>query len=239
MVPRTALLERLLATPTRLICVAAPSGYGKTTLLAQWAERRAGRVAWVSLDRRDNDPVVLLRHLATALDWVQPIGPAAFRTLASPGAAVPASLIPRFVAGLSSMTWPVAVVLDNLELLVNQACVDALIEVALRLPPGRWRWPPGPGRRCRPRCHGRWTSCWKWAPTTWPWTRERSGRCWSAPGSGCVMPRSPGCSSEPRGGRSGCTWPPWRWPARARTSAPARRVRATVRRPPASRRRGC
>jgi LuxR family maltose regulon positive regulatory protein len=136
MVPRTALLERLLATPTRLICVAAPSGYGKTTLLAQWAERRAGRVAWVSLDRRDNDPVVLLRYLATALDRVQPIDPAAFRTLASPGAAVPASLVPRFVAGLSSMTRPVAVVLDNLELLVNQACVDALTEVALRLPSG-------------------------------------------------------------------------------------------------------
>ena len=136
MVPRTALLERLLATPTRLICVAAPSGYGKTTLLAQWAERRAGRVAWVSLDRRDNDPVVLLRYLATALDRVQPLDPAAFRTLASPGAAVPASLIPRFVAGLSSMTRPVTVVLDNLELLVNQACLDAVTEVALRLPSG-------------------------------------------------------------------------------------------------------
>jgi LuxR family maltose regulon positive regulatory protein len=136
-VTRTALLERLSAAPAaRVLCVAAPSGYGKTTLLTQWSERRTGRVAWVSLDRRDNDPVVLLRYLATALDRVEPIEPGVFQTLASPGAAVPASLIPRFVDGLSSMTRPVAVVLDNLELLVNQVCLDAVAEVALRLPAG-------------------------------------------------------------------------------------------------------
>jgi LuxR family maltose regulon positive regulatory protein len=136
MVPRIALLERMSAAPAaRVVCVAAPSGYGKTTLLTQWSERRAGQVAWVSLDRRDNDPVVLLRYLATALDRVEPIEPEVFRTLASPGA-VPASLIPRFLAGLSLMTRPVAVVLDNLELLVNQICLDAVAEVAIGLPAG-------------------------------------------------------------------------------------------------------
>jgi LuxR family maltose regulon positive regulatory protein len=135
-VPRTALLERLLAAPaTRLLCVAAPPGYGKTTLLAQWAERRSA-VAWVSLDRRDNDPMVLLSYLAVALDRVAPIDPGVFQTLASPGAATGASLVPRFVAGLSSMTRPVSVVLDNLELLANQDCLDAVAEVALRLPAG-------------------------------------------------------------------------------------------------------
>jgi LuxR family transcriptional regulator, maltose regulon positive regulatory protein len=136
MVPRTALLERLLAAPTtRLLCVAAPPGYGKTTLLAQWAERRGG-AAWVSLDRRDNDPVVLLSYLAVALDRVEPVDPGLFRTLASPGAASAASLVPRFVASLSSMARPVAVVLDNLEQLANQDCLDAVAEVALRLPDG-------------------------------------------------------------------------------------------------------
>jgi LuxR family transcriptional regulator, maltose regulon positive regulatory protein len=156
-VPRTALLERLLAAPaTRLLCVAAPPGYGKTTLLAQWASRRS-TVAWVSLDRRDNDPVVLLSYLAVALDRVQPIDPGVFQTLASPGAASSASLVPRFVAGLSSLTRPVTVVLDNLELLANQDCLDAVAEVALRLPAGsqlalasRAR-PPLPEALSRPR----------------------------------------------------------------------------------------
>jgi len=156
-VPRTTLLERLLAAPTtRLLCVTAPPGYGKTTLLAQWAERRSG-VAWVSLDRRDNDPVVLLSYLAVALDRVEPIDPEVFQTLASPGAAPPASLVPRFVAGLSSLTRPVSVVLDNLELLANQDCLDAVAEVALGLPAGsqlalasRAR-PPLPEALSRPR----------------------------------------------------------------------------------------
>ena len=56
-VPRTVLVERLLASDAApIICVVAPAGYGKTTVLAQWAERKGGRVAWVSVDRRDNDP---------------------------------------------------------------------------------------------------------------------------------------------------------------------------------------
>jgi LuxR family transcriptional regulator, maltose regulon positive regulatory protein len=136
-VPRTALLERLLTMPVaRLVCLAAPSGYGKTTLLAQWAERRRGRTAWVTLDRHDNDPVVLLRYLAVALDRVDPIDPGLQRLLESPGAAVPASLVSRFVAGLSSLRQPVTIVLDNLELLVNQECLDAVAEVGLRLPAG-------------------------------------------------------------------------------------------------------
>ena len=156
-VPRTALLERLLAaSATRLLCVTAPPGYGKTTLLAQWAERRSG-VAWVSLDRRDNDPVVLLSYLAVALDRVEPMDPGVFQTLAAPGAAPPASLVPRFVAGLSSMARPVSVVLDNLEQLANQDCLDAVAEVALGLPAGsqlalasRAR-PPLPEALSRPR----------------------------------------------------------------------------------------
>jgi LuxR family transcriptional regulator, maltose regulon positive regulatory protein len=137
MVARTALVERLLAARTaRLVCVVAPPGYGKTTLLAQWAERRGARVAWVSLDQRDNDPAVLLTYLAAALDRVEPIDPQLARVLGSPGAAASASLVPRFVAGLASMTRPVTVVLDNLELLANQECLDAVAEVAMRLPSG-------------------------------------------------------------------------------------------------------
>ena len=40
-VPRTVLVERLLASDAApIICVVAPAGYGKTTALAQWAERK-------------------------------------------------------------------------------------------------------------------------------------------------------------------------------------------------------
>ena len=120
LVPRTTLVEHLLASQaTPFVCVVAPAGYGKTTLLAQWAARKGDRVAWVSVDRRDNDPVVLLSYVAAALDRVEPIDPGVFQALASPGTAILATVVPRFASAVSAMTAPVAVVLDHVELLDN------------------------------------------------------------------------------------------------------------------------
>src|SRR4051794_31412958 len=63
-VSRTALVNRLRATTsTAVTTIIAPAGYGKTTLLSQWAARDARTFAWVTLDERDNDPIVLLRHI--------------------------------------------------------------------------------------------------------------------------------------------------------------------------------
>jgi ATP/maltotriose-dependent transcriptional regulator MalT len=72
-VSRAALVDRLLASHrVPVVCVVAPAGYGKTTLLSQWAEQR-GRAAWVSLDERDNDPEILLACAAAALNRVEAI----------------------------------------------------------------------------------------------------------------------------------------------------------------------
>ena len=61
-------------------------GYGKTTLLSQWAERNGQAFAWVSVDETDNDPKMLLsyRYVAEALDRVEPIGGRVFEALAHP-----------------------------------------------------------------------------------------------------------------------------------------------------------
>jgi hypothetical protein len=90
MVARTALVDRLLtASGGAVACVVAPPGYGKTTLLAQWAQRKGGRVGWVTVDPHDNDPAVLLTYLAAALDRVASIEPETFKILASPSTHVP------------------------------------------------------------------------------------------------------------------------------------------------------
>jgi len=136
-VPRSALVEQLLASQSApVICIVAPPGYGKTTLLAQWSGRKGHQVGWVSVDRRDNDPVVLLTYLAVALDRVEPIDPAVFQTLASPGVSVAATALPTLVSAVSAMTHPVTLVLDHVELLDNQDCLDAVAELAMRLPAG-------------------------------------------------------------------------------------------------------
>ena len=135
-VPRPALVELLAAQTVPLICVAAPPGYGKTTLLAQWSAHKGHRVGWVSVDQNDNDPVVLLAYIAVALDRVEPIDPGVFQALAWPGVSVVATVVPRLVSAVAAMTQPVALVLDQVELLENRECLDAVAELALRLPAG-------------------------------------------------------------------------------------------------------
>ena len=51
---------------------AAPAGYGKTVLLADWARRGEFPVAWLSLDAGDNDPARFWRHAVAALDRARP-----------------------------------------------------------------------------------------------------------------------------------------------------------------------
>src|SRR5215472_9949018 len=136
-VSRTVLVGRLAAAQAPVVTVIAPPGYGKTTLLAQWAQRVGPRVAWVSCDDGDNDPVVLLSALAVALDQIEPVDPAVFSALASSGASI--TTVPRFVSAIARMRPPVTVLLDHTEAVTSKQCLNTIAEFALRLPPG-WRF---------------------------------------------------------------------------------------------------
>jgi LuxR family maltose regulon positive regulatory protein len=116
--------------------VVAPAGYGKTTLLSQWAERDGKAFAWVSVDEADNDPKVLLSYVAEALDAVEPIDERVFDALASPASSVPGSVVPRLGAAFSSMTSPVVLVLDDVHVLRNSECRAALSVLADHVPGG-------------------------------------------------------------------------------------------------------
>lgn len=52
---------------TRLVAVVAPAGYGKSTLLAQWANRAGMPCAWLSVDARDNDPARFWRYFTASI----------------------------------------------------------------------------------------------------------------------------------------------------------------------------
>jgi hypothetical protein len=99
---RAALVEQLnRASDTPVVMLCAGPGYGKTTALAQWAASNEQRTfAWVSVDQHDNDPVVLLTYVAVALDRVASIDQGVFEALASPGASVEATVVPRLGAAL-------------------------------------------------------------------------------------------------------------------------------------------
>jgi LuxR family maltose regulon positive regulatory protein len=133
LVRRTALVNRLrTASEARVISVATPPGYGKTTLLAQWAARDKRPFAWISLDDRDNDPVALLTYIAAALDRIHPIEPAVFRAAASQHS-IWARALPRLGAFLASMPKPMVLVLDDVDELRDRDCLDALEPLAKNL----------------------------------------------------------------------------------------------------------
>jgi LuxR family transcriptional regulator, maltose regulon positive regulatory protein len=136
LVPRARLLDRVLAAEgARVVSVIAPPGYGKTTFLAQWAARSPRPSAWVSVDRQDNDPAVFLTYLAIGLDRIAPLPPRVFRSLASPDTSNAAAAVAALDSALSEMTEPVSLVLDHVEVLENQQCIDAMAEIAIHLPP--------------------------------------------------------------------------------------------------------
>jgi len=136
-VRRSLLIERLARGDRRpVVSVVAPPGYGKTTLLAQWAERNGQAFAWVSVDETDNDPKVLLSYIAQALNAVEPIDGRVFDALASPASSVPGTVVPRLGSAFLSMTSPVALVLDDVHALRNAECQAAVSALADHVPGG-------------------------------------------------------------------------------------------------------
>src|SRR6516165_8527473 len=134
---RSSLVDRLGRDDARpIVSVVAPAGYGKTTLLAQWAERSGQAFAWVSVDEHDNDPKVLLSYVAEALDRIQPVDERVFEALASPVSSVRGSVVPRLGSAFWSMTVPLVLVLDDVHLLYKTECRDALSLLADNVPGG-------------------------------------------------------------------------------------------------------
>jgi len=137
-VVRRRLLERLeRSREWPLVVVNAGPGYGKTTVLTQWVSAGGPRrFAWVSLDDTHNDPIVLLTYVAAALDRVSPIDPRVFDALASPGASIFARVLPRLGAALAAVDEPLVLVLDDVHVIENEECVDAIVTLVGHLAEG-------------------------------------------------------------------------------------------------------
>src|SRR5207249_182423 len=125
-----------------LTLIAAPAGFGKTTLIAAWlqsAERRAQsgeqpapqdrsalkrsnalRFAWLSLDDDDNDPVRFLTYLITAVRTIDPaIGQAALGFLGAPQLPSFTTLLTLLINDLASLPDRLVLVLDDYHVITN------------------------------------------------------------------------------------------------------------------------
>ena len=159
-VPRPRLAQQLDEGLGRgLVLSCAPAGYGKTVLLAGWAECGPQRAAWLSLDAGDNDPARFWRHAIAALDRVRPgIGERVAPLLGPPAPQAYDGLVTALINELAEPGPDhVRLVLDDYHAISAQP-VHTSLEFLLehRRPGWIWCWPAVATRPCP------WPGCGPW-----------------------------------------------------------------------------
>src|SRR3954449_106672 len=136
LVPRARLTDRLRADggeAPRLVLVAAPAGFGKTTLLAQWLAAAGGRVAWGTLDAGDADLPVFLTPLVAAVQPVEPEAGGDALALLEAGAAD--DVLVSLINDLDVLAGPTVVALDDYHVIDQAAVHEAVTFLLDNLPP--------------------------------------------------------------------------------------------------------
>jgi LuxR family maltose regulon positive regulatory protein len=133
LVPRPRLARRLLGSADLpLALLVAPAGYGKTTLLSQWAERDRRPFAWLTLDRGDNDLLKLLASIASVLDSIEPID-GDLRAALSASRPRSSTVLARLLSCLESRSRSFVLVLDDAHLLGEAHSIEALNAIVRHL----------------------------------------------------------------------------------------------------------
>lgn len=131
--PERVLRERLFERLDRgargpLTVVSAPTGFGKTTLVADWLDSRwTGGSGWVSLAASENDRALFWGYLCTALEQAgvpgaRPLASSAF----APGPVPTDALVAPMLAELGAVRAPLVLVLDDVHLLEDEGVLDTL-----------------------------------------------------------------------------------------------------------------
>jgi LuxR family maltose regulon positive regulatory protein len=138
LVSRPRLVDRLTeAVAGELTVVCAPAGFGKTVLLADWAQRSGQPVAWLSLDTGDNDPVRFWRHVAAALESIRGgVGERLAPLLGPPSPRSFEAVVTTLVNELDAAPGELVLVLDDYHLIESQAVHESVLFLLEHLPAG-------------------------------------------------------------------------------------------------------
>ena len=137
LVHRPRLIERLNAgTEGKLTLISAPAGFGKTTLVSEWAADCGQALAWLSLDEGDNAPMRFLAYLAAALQTAAPqVGAGVAGFLRSPQPPPLETILTALLNDLAAVSHPVVLVLDDYHVIEAKAVDQALSFLLEHLPP--------------------------------------------------------------------------------------------------------
>jgi hypothetical protein len=136
-VARRDLLARLNdSVSAKLVVVAAPAGWGKTSLLRDWCSAlEAIRTVWLSVDQDDNDPVRFWAHVISAIASVHPgVGEAALQVLTAPGPKDAEGVLTPLINDLERLVAPVTLVLDDYHLISNPSLLECVAYLVEHLP---------------------------------------------------------------------------------------------------------
>ncbi|MGE5264041.1 MAG: hypothetical protein ACM3S0_11730 [Acidobacteriota bacterium] len=93
-----------MSTPCRLTLLSAPAGFGKTTLLSEWIRQTRRPVAWISLDKGDNDPARFFAYLIAARQTIQAdAGQKTAALLQSPQLPPPETILAMLINEIASL----------------------------------------------------------------------------------------------------------------------------------------
>ena len=137
LVARDRLMERLNgASDARLVLVDAPPGWGKTTALSDWVAERPDRVAWVSLDPDDNDPVRFWAYVLAALQGVDAgLGRSARVRLGVHGINLSREIVPMVSNDLAAVADDIYLVLDDYHVVTHPDIHKSMSALITALPP--------------------------------------------------------------------------------------------------------
>ncbi len=119
----------------KLTCVVAPAGYGKTTAVLDWLKNCVFPYAWLSLDARDNDPMVFWRYFCAALNNIKEgISKEEESALSSQELIHSNIHIDVLIDCLSGIESHTILVLDDLHMIKNTVIFDSLSYLVNYLP---------------------------------------------------------------------------------------------------------
>jgi LuxR family maltose regulon positive regulatory protein len=138
-VDRPALVERLVAAgPRRLTLLDAPAGWGKTTLLAEWAAdaRETRSFAWFTVDAGDNDPVRFWGYVIEALRRQAPsVGTTSLAPLGVRGTDPVELVLPALINEVAALEEPLILVLEDYHLIQSDDVHRGVAFLLERAPP--------------------------------------------------------------------------------------------------------
>ena len=108
-----------------LTLVTAPAGFGKTTLVASCVAGCGMPVAWLSLDKNDNQPGRFLHYLVAALQAADPaLGGEAAQLLAAPEPEPPNAVLTSLINDLDAAGSEIVLVLDDYQFITSQSVYE-------------------------------------------------------------------------------------------------------------------